>query len=225
MGCARAGASATAAPGPSASTPSPSPAPTASSAPHPGCLQRSASAGARWAGEPGGAAHDVPIASPGPRRMNGSGRAGGVQGLGRGIRGVLSHLQTPWPTQSGALPLLRSPPSSRGARRGRELGRKEPGKGGVGARKARAGGRRGRKRPPCARAGPRRVAARVAGPCNLTPGVERDRRDRPGPRGGPLPAGGARLALIGAAGRGRRELARSSVSIRDAKFLLGRRRR
>lgn len=43
--------------------------------------------------------------------------------------------------------------------------------------------------------------------------------------GRPLPAGGARLALIGAAGRGRRELARSSVSIRDAKFLLGRRRR
>lgn len=43
--------------------------------------------------------------------------------------------------------------------------------------------------------------------------------------GRPLPAGGARLTLIGAAGRGRRELARSSVSIRDAKFLLGRRRR
>lgn len=35
-----------------------------------------------------------------------------------------------------------------------------------------------------------------------------------------LPAGGARLALIRAAGRGRREVARGSVSIRDAKFLL-----
>lgn len=36
-----------------------------------------------------------------------------------------------------------------------------------------------------------------------------------------LPAGGARLALIGAGGgRGRRELARGLVSIRDAKFLL-----
>lgn len=73
------------------------------------------------------------------------------------------------PTQLGTLLRLRSPPSSRGARRGRELGRKEPGKGGVGGRKAKAGGRRGRKRPPCGRAGPRGVAARVAGPCNLDP--------------------------------------------------------
>lgn len=179
----------TAAPGPSASTPSASPAPTASNAPHPGCLQRSASAGASGAGEPGGAGRDVPVGSPRPRRMNGSRRAGEVQGLDRGLRGVLSHLHTPRPTQSGVLPRLRSPPSSRGARRGRELGRKESGKGGVGGRKAKAGGRRGRKRPPCARAGLRRVAARVAGPCNLgpPPGTARDGRDRSCPRGGPFP--------------------------------------
>lgn len=93
------------------------------------------------------------------------------------------------PTQLGTLPRLRSPPSSRGARRGRELGRKEPGKGGVGGRKAKAGGRRGRKRPPCGRAGPRGVAARVAGPCNLDrpPGAVLGGRVRPGPRGGPFP--------------------------------------
>ena len=50
-------------------------------------------------------------------------------------------------------------------------------------------------------------------------GSEGVREPRYTPR--PLPAGGAGLALIGAGGgRGRRELARGSVSIRDAKFLL-----
>lgn len=154
MGCARAGAAATAAPGPSASTPSPSPAPTASSAPHPGCLQRSASAGAGGAGEPGGAGRDVPVASPQPRRMNGLGRAGGAQGLDRGLPGALSHLQPPGRPSWAPSPVcgLLLPPGGRGAGvswEGRSRGRV-----GLGAGRRRLGGGEGGSGRPAPGRGP-----------------------------------------------------------------------
>lgn len=192
MGCARAGAAATDAPGPSASTPSASPAPTASSAPHPGCLQRSASAGASGAGGGVGRGRLRRPGSQSPTAENEwIGASRGRTGLGPRTPGCLQLPSDPLTNPVGRPPSVAVPSFLPGgaARRGRELGRKESGKGGVGGRKAKAGGRRGRKRPPCARAGPRRVAARVAGPCNLgpPPGAARDERDRSCPRGGPFP--------------------------------------
>lgn len=188
VGCVRAGAAATAAPGPSASTPSPSPAPIASSAPHPDCLQR-LGRGRRGGGEPGGAGRDVPVASPQPRRMNGSGRAGGAQGLGRGLRGALSHLQSPgrpsWAPSLGCGPLL--PPGGRGAGvswEGRSRGRV-----GLGAGRRRLGGGEGGSGRPAAGRGP--AGWPRAWPDRATstapPGAVLGGRVRPGPRGGPFP--------------------------------------
>lgn len=139
----------------------------------------------------------------------GRGEPGDVQGLDRGL-GVSSATFRPpdQPSRESPLacgPLL--PPGGRGAGVSRKAERAE-------AAALRPGGA-----PQGGRA--RGWAVRPRSPSRC-----RARRARSLVSAGrPLPAGGARLALIGAAGRGRRELARSSVSIRDAKFLLGRRRR
>lgn len=118
------------------------------------------------------------------------------------------------------------PPPSRGARRGRGLGRKEPGKGGVGAGRRGVGGGEGGSggpaalrpggAPPCGRGS----CPHVSHPCSPPPSAavkaclilctpEVPSRGRHSAR-----------ANWGGGGRGRRELARGSVSIRDAKFLL-----
>lgn len=128
--------------------PLPQPRTTASSAPHPGCPQRCA-----WAGAPGGggagrgralAPSNSPppplprlegVGSGVPGRMNGLERAGGAHCSGPGVGVAVSFSPT--------LSQLLSPPPSRGARRGRGLGRKEPGKGGVGAGRRGVGGGEG----------------------------------------------------------------------------------
>lgn len=70
-----------------------------------------------------------------PGRMNGLERAGGAHCSGPGVGVAISFFPT--------LSQLLSPPPSRGARRGRGLGRKEPGKGGVGAGRRGVGGGEG----------------------------------------------------------------------------------
>lgn len=153
----------------------------------------------------------------------GRGEPVGTQGLGRGPWGVLSHLQSNWAPFLGCGPLL--PPGGRGAGvswEGRSRGRV-----GLGAGRRRLGGGEGGSGRPTPGRGPAGWPRAWPGRATSAPTSWRGaRRARsPASTGRPLPAGGARLALIGAAGRGRRELARATVSIRDAKFLLGRRRR
>ncbi|CAO2587129.1 hypothetical protein LEMLEM_LOCUS4347 [Lemmus lemmus] len=122
--------------------------------------------------------------------MNGSGRANGAQGLGRGLLGALSHLQSPdRPSRTPSLgcgPLL--PPGGRGAGvswEGRSRGRV-----GLGAGKRRLGGGEGGSGCPAAGRGPAGWPRAWPGHATSTsppPGAVLGGRDRPGPRGGPFP--------------------------------------
>lgn len=141
--------------------------------------------------------------------MNGPKLAGGAHCSGRGAGGFVCVRLLPHP----ATPLGRPgpdalPPPSLGARRGRGLGRKEPGKGGVGAGRRGVGDGEGGSGGPASPAPGRGPAVwpGLVSPC-LAPLQPPTRCGSEGVRdprytGRSLPEGGARLALIGAGGGG-----------------------
>nr|XP_054385644.1 calmodulin-1 isoform X1 [Pongo abelii] len=162
--------------------------------------------------------------------MNGLELAGGAHCSGRVLRGAVSARHLPTLAGPAGRPPLVALPSfpggAEGARRGRRLGRKEPGKGGVGGRKARGWGRRGRKRRPGRPAHGRGPAVwpwlvpAAFAPCGPLPSAAVRAGVSLGAPGGLSRGRRSARANWGGGGRGRRELARGLVSIRDAKFLL-----